>query len=57
MGKYGTYFKPLLSDLGFTKGKTLAGFDYTEANSNQFAPLTKFEDGILKVVNYPLEDK
>jgi len=57
MGKYGTYFKPQLSDLGFTKGKTLAGFDYTEANSNQFSPLTKFEDGILKVVNYPLENK
>ena len=53
MGKYGTYFKPQLSALGFVRGKTLAGFDYTESNSNLFVPLTKFDDGILKVVNYP----
>ncbi len=53
MGKYGTYFKPQLTELGFVRGKTLAGFDYTESNSNLFVPITKFEDGILKVVNYP----
>jgi len=57
MGKYGTYFEPQLNQLGFVRGRTLAGFDYTESNSNLFVPITKFENGILKVANYPSVNK
>jgi ABC-type branched-subunit amino acid transport system substrate-binding protein len=55
LAKYGTNFQKGLSSTGFTPGITVAGYDYSQGNSNAFVPLVKFEEGDLKVINAPIK--
>ncbi|MDW7690283.1 ABC transporter substrate-binding protein [Flammeovirgaceae bacterium SG7u.111] len=51
--KYGTGFYADLHTQKFVPGHILTGFDYEGGNDNQFVTILKFEEGLLKIVNYP----
>lgn len=52
--EFGTNFHNGLKSKSPVKGAIFAGYDYRNANDNQYIPITKFESGSLTLTN-PLE--
>ncbi|WP_375580756.1 hypothetical protein ABWH96_06990 [Marivirga tractuosa] len=56
--EFGNYFQYGLYNEGFQAGHLYFGFDYTNANDNQFVPIMKMEDLELRMLNYEkIEEK
>lgn len=54
--QYGNYFQYGLYDEGFQNGYLYFAFDYTNANDNQFVPITQMQNLELKMLNYQLPE-
>lgn len=55
--KYGNYFQYGIYHEGLQEGKLFYGFDYTNANDNQFVPLMRLEDLNLIMLDAKNEDQ
>ncbi|MBK6263799.1 ABC transporter substrate-binding protein [Marivirga sp. S37H4] len=49
--KYGNYFQYGIYEKGYTNGFLYHGFDYSNANDNQFVPIMKLENLDLKMLD------
>lgn len=53
--RYGTYFKTGLNAEGFTKGKILGGFDFSNSYANRYVTISRFKDRNLLQMNIGIE--
>ncbi len=51
LATHGTYFLPGLGAEGFRPGSIYTGFNYTDAQDNQFVPFVRFNKGKLEALN------